>query len=145
VSNTFEDLIFGKTYTYVFYARNSRGVAYGEAVSFNALAYPLLQIETGQTGDITTSSVRILNNGIMSDTSGLTIVSRSVLISIENPPTESNSTIVTGVLNISDTRLFDGIFSNLSSGTTYYYRARVETPGGYNYGQVKAFTTPASK
>lgn len=142
VTNTFEDLIFGKTYTYVFYARNSRGVAYGESVSFTTLPYPTLQIETGQAGEITSSFVRIRNNQIVNDTTGLTIITRSVLLSTDNPPVEANSSTLSGVINPSNTNLYDGSIGNLSPGTTYYYRARVETPGGYNYGQVKAFTTP---
>jgi hypothetical protein len=142
VSNTFDNLLFSREYTCVFYARNSRGLAYGNPVSFNTLAYPVLQIETGQASDITSGSVSIINNQMVSDTTGLLIISRSVLISTNNPPTESNSTLITGVINLTDTRFFNGSINSLSSGTTYYYRARVETPAGYNYGQVKAFTTP---
>lgn len=144
LSNTFQNLAFGKTYSCVFYARNSRGVAYGESVSFNTLPYPSLQLATGQAGDITSSFVRIRNNRILSDTTNLTILSRAVLISTINPPTENNSTLMSVVIDSVDTYFYDGSIGGLSPSTTYYYRARVETPAGYNYGQVKAFTTPGS-
>lgn len=139
VSRAISGLVFNQTYTCMAYARNNKGISYGGAVTFKTLPYPVARVQTGNVSGLTPGSAVIVNNTI--EANGASITAISLLIGTQQPPEESNSQLLAGIVQPGNSNAYDVTVSGLSAGTTYYYRARVQTPGGYVYGQVKAFTT----
>jgi hypothetical protein len=142
VSHSFQGLKFNQVYTCVFYAQNEKGIRYGNSVVFLTQPYPVAQVETGTLSDLRTNACKIVSNRITEN--GATILSRHVLVSTSNTPDESNSTVFTGTVQSGNSALFDANIVLFLPATTYYYRARIQTPAGLVYGQIKAFTTPAN-
>jgi hypothetical protein len=139
VNRAISGLVFNQTYTCVAYARNSKGISYGGAVTFTTQPYPIARVQTGNVSGLTPSSAVIVNNTI--EANGASITGMSLLIGTQQPPEESNSQLISGDVQTGNSNAYDVSVSGLSAGTTYYYRARIQTPAGFEYGQVKAFTT----
>jgi len=140
VSVTIYDLKINQTYTYVLYARNSKGLMIGNTITFSVAEYPMPLIETGQVSDLSSSTCSFIHNRITDH--GAEILSREIQISQFNPPEGPGSNIYTGIVDPEQDNMYYITNVSVQPGLTFYYRARAETPAGYVYGQIKAFSTP---
>ena len=117
------------------FATNSKGTSYGDVTMFTTL--PSLPIVT--TNDVTAiTDNSAMSGGVIVDDGGSEILGKGVVWSkimypmIEFPTRTENGT---GDLP------FESEMSDLSSGTTYFYRAYAINSVGISYGEQKSFTT----
>lgn len=137
-----------KTYYVRAYAINTKGVGYGNEVSFKTLIDPtsLPVVSTTPVSVITTTSAKTGGNVTSSGISPVT--TKGIVWSLE-PETETNKITIEENEN-------DGITSNgfglgsyiteltsLTPNTTYYARAYATNSYGTGYGSVVEFTTAA--
>ena len=124
----------GVTYYVRAYATNAAGTAYGNEVSFTALALPTITTTTAST--IYSTSAK--SGGTITSDGGATVTARGVCWSTSHNPTTSNSKTTDGT----GTGSFISNLSGLSSNTTYYVRAYATNSVGTAYGNEINFTTP---
>ena len=123
------------TYYVRAYAKNSKGIAYGDEVSFTTVEILLPTITTKEATNIFNTSA-IVGGNITNDGGG-DVTERGVVYNTSPNPTISN-TKVAGGNGIGE---FTCNLTNLQSGTTYYVRAYAENVNGTAYGQEISFTT----
>lgn len=131
-----EDELGGNTKYYVrAYAKNSKGYAYGDVVSFTTLPYtsPVLSSTTLSQYKFTTAIV----NGNVTDDGGKTVTSRGICYSTSPYPTIGGNRQSSG----SGTGSFSVQLTGLTPGTTYYARAYATNSVGTSYGTQISFTT----
>jgi len=118
------------------YAQNSKGLSFGNEISFNTSQATIPIVGTNDFQEITENSVRagveINNNG------GADILEFGVCISTNRNPTIFDRKIVLGTGN-SPGRMDN--FGGLTSGTTYYLRGYAINRVGVGYGPERSFTT----
>ncbi|MBO7134868.1 MAG: hypothetical protein J6W06_12025 [Bacteroidales bacterium] len=124
------------TYYYKAYAANSAGTSYGEVMSFTTDVYPPTVI-TGTASNITTTSATISGN-VTSD-GGATVTERGFIYNTSG--FFLNLVYGTTVQCGNGTGSFSYNLTDLSSGTTYYYKAYATNSEGTEYGEVMSFTT----
>ncbi len=116
------------------YARNSSGIAYGETSSFTTLN-GMPTVTTTTVTEITSQSAvsggNVLNDG------DFPILQRGICFSTSPLPTLSDNHTYDGA----GTGQFVSHLSNLTSGTTYYYRAYATNVIGTSYGEQFIFVT----
>ncbi len=130
-STNLTDLTPVTTYYYKAYATNSAGTAYGEVRSFTTRSVPTVQTcaATSISPTEATLSGKITSNG------GASVTARGFLYG-----TNVNDLTMT-VQSSSGTSIFTANLSDLTSGTTYYYKAYATSSAGTGYGEVMSFTT----
>ena len=130
-STNLTDLTPVTTYYYKAYATNSAGTAYGEVRSFTTRSVPTVQTcaATSISPTEATLSGKITSNG------GASVTARGFLYG-----TNVNDLTLT-VQSSSGTSIFTANLSDLTSGTTYYYKAYATSSAGTGYGEVMSFTT----
>lgn len=126
----------GTTYYARAYAINTAGTAYGQQITFTALAN-LPEVSTRTVTDITATTASCGGN-IISDGGG-TVTARGVCWSTSPNPTISSSHTSDG----SGTGNFTSSITGLTAGTTYYVRAYATNSAGTAYGQQMSFTPSA--
>lgn len=117
------------------YAKNVKGIAYGEEVVFVTLAFstPSLTISiTSGSYNSATISGQITNEG------GLSITEYGVVYSTSQNPTIANTKINSD--NCDSTKLFTCDLTNLQKQTTYYARAYATNAKGIGYSEEISFT-----
>lgn len=119
------------------YAVNSKGIAYGEQVSWRTKGYALPTLSTIAASNITFTSATC--GGSITSDGNAEITSRGVCYSTKSKPTISNSKVASG----SGTGSFTCNLTDLSDGTTYYARAYATNKKGTAYGAQISWTTKA--
>jgi uncharacterized protein (TIGR02145 family) len=140
-----ENLIPRKTYYVRAFAENSKGMAYGEIVSFTTLSDGL-NVTTGQFTNLTFNGVEINGNNVRNDGS-LAVIERGVIVSeymnglylisdYDNYINKNGSGVGTFNVNVSE----------LEQGKRYFYRAYAKNEAGIvEYGVLSdnyQFVTP---
>ena len=121
----------GTTYYVRAYAKNIKGVGYGEEIEFSTLAL----VKTEEVGSITISSARCVGL-VINDNSGISVTERGFCWSTDPNPTIENCTLESGA----GVGSFAGIIDNLQDNTVYYVRAYAKSKS-ISYGEEKCFTT----
>lgn len=140
-TSTMTNLESNKTYYVRAYARNGKGIAYGNQISFETpLDENLLpRVVTAAAENITTNSVKTGGNVTANGISPVT--SRGVVWTLDS------NVLPTILVNLGMTTNGTGIgnyvdnLSNLTPNTTYYLRAYATSSYGTGYGEVVSFTT----
>ena len=130
-SKTLTSLNSCTTYYYRAYARNSNGTAYGELMSFSTLSIPT--VTTGTVSNITGTEATF--SGSVSNDCNAEVTDRGFMYG-------TNENNLSEVVQCGDgTGSFMGNISNLTEGTTYYYKAYATNIAGTAYGEVRSFST----
>lgn len=125
----------GTTYYVRAYATSSAGTGYGSQVSFNTSTTTPTVITVG-VNNIGTNTAKM--SGSLTSTGGATPVDVGICVGTSPNPDitgQHDSHRVTGPMS------FDYTPTNLSSGTTYHYRAYASNENGIVYGADMTFTT----
>jgi len=124
----------GVTYYVRAYATNSEGTAYGNEVTFTALAN-LPTVSTTAASAIT--AISATSGGNVTADGGGAVMARGVCWSTSaNPTTANTKTTDTGTSGI-----FTSLITGLTAGTIYYLRAYATNSAGTAYGSQVNFTT----
>ena len=126
----------GVTYYVRAYAKNKKGVAYGEQVEFTTKAYGVPIVEIIGVVNIMDVAARV-EAKVISD-GGLDIMEQGVCYSINENPTIENGIVLL------DEELSSSFFINLVDlipGTKYYVRAYAKNDKGIAYGSQVSFVT----
>ena len=121
------------TYYYKAYATNSVGTTYGEILNFTSLAIGNPSVETYAATNVTYTSA-VINGAVVSD-GGATITGRGFYWGTTADNLSEQVTAGIGTSN------FNASLSNLTDGTTYYYKAYATNSAGTAYGNTLSFTT----
>lgn len=127
-------LMPGTTYYVRAYATNSVGTSYGDEYTFETLP-ELPTVVTADATEITAESARL--GGEVTDDGGSDIFIHGVYYGTD-PDSE-----ITGLELAMGHGMgtFSDVVAGLEPGTTYYFRAFVESSQGTAYGEEKTFTT----
>jgi uncharacterized protein (TIGR02145 family) len=133
-STTLNNLVQGATYYTRAYAKNIKGMAYGNEVSFTTtMVEP--SVQTLHTQDISTNFATI--NGEIISTGGSTITSKGFYIS-----SQTDAHINGTRINVDgDEETFLAVVENLLPGQMYYYTTFATNSVGTGYGVELSFTT----
>ena len=122
------------------YAKNGKGVAYGEQKTFTTLDIALPTVVTTQVSEVTSSSA-ICSGNVTAD-GGDDVTERGVCYSSSvKQPTISNGKKVEG----SGMGAFSCKLTGLNKGVTYYVRAYAKNSKGVAYGSTISFSTKSSQ
>ena len=114
------------------YAKNSKGISYGEAKRFTTLeGLPI--VTTGGVTDITATSAKC--GGTVTDQGASAVTERGVCWSTSHNPTISGSHATSG----SGTGSFTVSMTGLTPNATYYARAYAKNSQGTSYGAEVSF------
>ena len=130
-------LLDGTNYYVRAYARNKKGVAYGEQKTFATKAYYKPTVTTTAVSNITFNSATI--GGTVSSDGGASITERGVVYSSTTPNPTINQTVVKSHTN--GLGSFTCYLTGLMAGTTYYVRAYAKNAIGISYGESVQFKT----
>lgn len=126
------------TYYVRAYAKNSKGVAYGEEKDFTTLDFDLPEVTTAPVTDITQTSAKC--GGEVTSDGGTDVTERGVCWSTSHNPTVNSHKVQAG----------EGIggftcnITGLNAHTKYYVRAYAINSKGPNYGEEVDFVTGAN-
>lgn len=129
------NLEMATTYYVRAYAVNSKGVNYGEQVSFQTITGSLPNVTTISVVNIDYSSATVNGMVTLSDD----IIEYGICYSLSPNPTINELKVV----STSESAVFSINLTNLSDGTTYYVRAYATNNIGTAYGEELSFTTKA--
>ncbi|MBO6024092.1 MAG: hypothetical protein J6P83_04480 [Bacteroidales bacterium] len=116
------------------YAKNSKGIAYGEEVNFTTSANKP-SVSTGSVTSITTASAT--GSGNVTNDGGSTVTERGLCWSTHHDPTISGTHVSAG----EGTGEFTATMTSLATNTTYYVRAYATNGVGTSYGDEVEFVT----
>ena len=119
------------------YAKNSKGVAYGEERDFTTLDFDLPEVSTAPVTDITQTSAKC--GGEVTSDGGTDVTERGVCWSLSHNPTVNNRKVQAG----EGMGSFTCNITGLNAHTTYYVRAYAINSKGPNYGEEVDFVTGA--
>lgn len=125
------------TYYVRAYAINSKGINYGNEVSFQTIAYALPNVTTISVGNINYSSATV--NAMVITENAEEITERGVCYSTSPNSSINDAKVVEG----SGAGVFSVELTQLSHSTTYYLRAYAMSQFGTAYGEELSFTTLA--
>ena len=117
------------------FAKNRKGLQYGNQVSFTTVAYTPPTVITQDVGQITTRSAQA--NGQVSDEGNTPVTERGFCFGQNRNPSVNDRKVDLG----SGLGGFSYNFSGLSEGTTYYVRAYAINKKGIFYGEERSFRT----
>ncbi len=129
----------GTTYYVRAYATNEVGTAYGNELTFTTSEVTGAVLTTTEVTNVTSTTA--VAGGNITDAGGGTITARGICWG-----TAPNPTITTAskTINGEGTGTFTGNLTELTDGTTYYYRAYATNSSGTTYGQELNFITPVT-
>ena len=122
-------LTSGTTYYYKAYATNALGTSYGALRSFTTVSLPI--VTTGTASGITRTEATLSGSVSFDEI----IISRGFVYGT------SGSDLSNRIECGSGTGSFTGAITDLTLGTTYYYKAYATSSDGTFYGEVKRFST----
>lgn len=125
------------TYYVRAYAINSKGLSYGEQVSFQTKNRSLPIVATLAAKNITYTTATI--EAEVRESGGSEVTERGVCYSVSSNPTISDTKIMVG----SGVGMFIANLTDLSVETTYYVRAYATNAKGTSYGDEITFQTNA--
>ena len=132
-----DNLSDNTTYYVRAYAKNNKGVSYGEELSLGTIEIVVPQVGTTTISNISytsaTATSEILNDG------GSAVTERGVCYSTSQNPTISDNKIESD----SSVGSFSCDFIGLVAGQKYYVRAFATNNKGTSYGEETSFTTTA--
>ncbi len=117
------------------FAKNRKGLQYGNQVSFTTVAYTPPNVMTQDVAQVTTQSAQA--NGQVSDEGNTPVTERGFCFGQNRNPSVNDRKVDLG----SGLGGFSYNFSGLSEGTTYYVRAYAINKKGIFYGEEKSFRT----
>ena len=117
------------------FAKNRKGLQYGNQVSFTTVAYTPPTVITQDVGQVTTRSAQA--NGQVSDEGNTPVTERGFCFGQNRNPSVNDRKVDLGA----GLGGFSYNFSGLSEGTTYYVRAYAINKKGIFYGEEKSFRT----
>jgi hypothetical protein len=117
------------------FAKNRKGLQYGNQVSFTTVAYTPPTVITQDVGQVTTRSAQA--NGQVSDEGNTPVTERGFCFGQNRNPSITDRKVDLGS-GLGD---FSYNFSGLSEGTTYYVRAYAINKKGIFYGEERSFRT----
>jgi hypothetical protein len=117
------------------YAKNSKGVAYGNEQTFSTGEAITPIITTKEVSGITGATA--ICGGVVTDDGSSTIIELGICWSTNHNPTINNSHATVNVNDVSFTICITG----LSANTTYYVRAYAKNNVGIGYGNEISFST----
>ena len=117
------------------YAKNDKGINYGEEKSFTTLEYQKPTVETSAVTDVNYTTAKCGGN-VTSD-GGLEVTERGVCWSTNHNPTTNGSY----VSSETGTGSFTVSLTGLINGPKYFVRAYAKNGKGINYGEEKSFIT----
>lgn len=126
------------TYYVRAYAKNSKGVGYGEEKSFTTLDFDLPEVTTANVTDITQTSAK--GGGEVTSDGGTAVTERGIVWSSNPNPSISNHKVPAG----EGMGSFTANITGLSAHTTYYVRAYATNSRGTTYGEEVSFNTSAN-
>ena len=132
------DLTAGTPYYVRAYATNSVGTAYGNEVTF--ATHEITGAVLNTTEVTTVTSVSAVAGGNITDAGGGTITARGICWGTSPNPTITDNKTTSGT----GPGIFTGTLTELTDGTTYYYRAYATNNSGTTYGQELHFITPVT-
>ena len=121
------------TYYVRAYAINSKGVAYGDQVTFTTSAEPYAVVRTAEVSNIACDSA-VCGGEVLSD-AGVAVTARGVCWSTSEMPTLADAHTVDGA----GLGSFVSVLTDLTPLTTYYVRAYATNATGTTYGQQQSF------
>ena len=125
------------TYYVRAYAINSKGISYGEDVSFTTKKYNLPTVATTSPTNISYTSATV--GGTIVSNGGFEIIEQGICYSPSPNPTVSEGKIIAE----SSSNTFVVNLVGLPNGATYYVRAYAINNKGISYGNEVSFTTLA--
>lgn len=126
------------TYYVRAYAKNSKGVAYGEEKDFTTLDFDLPEVTTAPVTDITQTSAKC--GGEVTSDGGTDVTERGVCWSTSHNPTVNSHKVQAG----EGMGSFTCNITGLNAHTKYYVRAYAINSKGPNYGEEVDFVTGAN-
>lgn len=138
------DLPDNTYFAYRAYAKNSKGVAYGQRRSFTTYTIPRPQVQTYDASDITYYTARL--SGYAYSNNEHPILERGFCVSTSPNPTLDDTVILCDKSTSTDTWTYSHYaytMTGLAPGTTYYVRAFGTNEFATTYGEEKSFTTVA--
>ena len=136
-SGTIDGLEDGTIYYVRAYAKNSKGVGYGNIETFTTIAIIPPTLTSLNVSNITTHSAQC--GGTITDKGNSSIIERGLCWSTNPNPTIEDTTLILG----SGMGNFNGTIDGLEDGTTYYVRAYAKNTKEVGYGDEISFTTIA--
>ncbi|MGJ8643452.1 MAG: choice-of-anchor D domain-containing protein [Luteolibacter sp.] len=137
-------LALGTDYTFRAYAKSSEGTGYSGIQNFTTLDVPTV-IEPTSSAPVPLANERFqitLGGNIISD-NGLPVTERGVVYSTRNIfPELGQSSVKSVVVTGTSLGVFTTIVGDLSSGSTYYFRAYAKNAAGVAYSPRVTITTP---
>ena len=133
-------LLDGTNYYVRAYARNKKGVAYGEQKTFATKAYYKPTVTTSAPTNITSSSATISGN--VTNDGGTDIIERGICYATIQTPTINNYKVIHNSTGIGS---FTCTLTGLVEGITYYARAYARNSVGVAYGEVVNFVALETK
>jgi len=128
-SYTLEKLQSNQIYYFRAFAKNEKGVSFGEELSFNTLSLTKPEVSISSIINISSSSATV--NATVSYGGGMPVTERGICYSTSENPTMENNKIVCGA----DTGAYSGQIKNLLPYTTYYVRPYAINSLGTSYGE----------
>ena len=117
------------------YAKNTKGVSYGEVVAFETKDYLLAEVITSTPKNVSYTSAVL--GGVVKSDGGLEVTERGVCYSTTEDPMITDSKIVVN----KGLGSFTTTLSDLQEGTRYYVKAYAINNKGVSYGEVVVFET----
>lgn len=132
------NLAANTTYYVRAYAKNVKGIAYGEEKSFTTLDFDLPEVTTAEVTNITQTAAK--GGGEVTSDGGTTVTERGICWSTNHNPTVSGNHSNNGT----GTGSFTCNITGLNAHTTYYVRAYATNSHGTSYGEEVSFNTSAN-
>ena len=123
------------TYYVRAYAKNIKGVAYGEVKTFTTMDFNLPEVTTAEVTNITQTAAK--GGGEVTSDGGTTVTERGICWSTNHNPTVSGSHANSGT----GADEFTINMTSLTPNTTYYVRAYAINSHGTAYGEEANFKT----
>lgn len=130
------ELEAGVTYYVRAYANNTKGLSYGEELSFTTIPYAIPTVETIDVSSVSANAAICYGNVV--EDGGLTVENRGFCFDVTENPTIQNTIAESSVAGVGN---FSCVLQGLKSKTTYYVRAYATNAKGTAYGNQITFTT----
>jgi hypothetical protein len=122
----------GTTYYIRAFAKNRKGIGYGEIISFKTIGYTFAEVFTHEITTYTTNSAEV--NGRIISEGNTAVTERGICWGTIRNPTIENTKIAVG----SGQGSFGYTFRNLVEGQVYYARAYANNQKGVAYGEERS-------